>query len=102
MAQQKLSLGEAVKAVLVDAGHPMHVKEIVQRVLTSGLWSTSGKTPQDTVSARLATDIKVNGPGSDFIRTAPNTYGINPTKSAPTKHSGASPVQKNGQASGSG
>lgn len=74
---QKLSLNEAIKIVLTEVGQPLHVKEILQRILTSGLWSTSGKTPQDTISARLATDIKVNGASSAFIRTAPNTYALN-------------------------
>jgi restriction system protein len=98
MAQQKLSLAEAIKVVLNEAGHPLHVREIVQRVLKSGLWSTTGKTPLDTVSARLATDLKVNGPASTFVRTAPNTYGLNPAISVLGSHSSVISSKNMGQA----
>jgi restriction system protein len=100
MAQQKRSLSEAIKVVLKEAGQPLHVKEIVRRVLTSGLWSTSGKTPQDTVSARLASDIKVNGTSSSFVRTAPNTYGLGPTVSSPSDKPIVVPVKNSGKAPG--
>ena len=86
MGQQNLSLVEAVKVALKDAGQPLHVKEIVKRIIASGIWSTVGKTSQDTVSARLATDIKVNGAASAFVRTAPNTYGLS-NKVAPSSSS---------------
>jgi hypothetical protein len=97
MSQQKLPLVEAIKVVLNAAGQPLQVREIVQQVLKAGLWSTTGKTPLDTVSARLATDIKANGSTSVFIRTAPNIYGLNPAISSLGIDSGVTLSKNTGQ-----
>lgn len=46
----------------------MTPKEIVALVLDSGRWTTTGKTPWDTLSAALYCDIKSNGKGSRFSK----------------------------------
>lgn len=62
--------------VLQQAGTPLHVKDITDRMLSAGLWKTAGKTPSDTVSARLYTDIKKNGEASAFVKVAPQTFAL--------------------------
>ena len=66
---------DAAYEVLIAAGEPLHYREITQRALDRGLWTTTGLTPWDTVNARIAVDIKQNGEKSRFYRTAPGIYG---------------------------
>ena len=39
--------------LLQEARAPLHYREMTRRMLEQGLWQTTGKTPVDTVSARL-------------------------------------------------
>ena len=64
--------------ILEQAAEPLHYGEITKRILSQGLWHTSGKTPDETVNARLAVDIKHNGTASLFIRPSPGYYAVNP------------------------
>ncbi|MEP7115279.1 MAG: HTH domain-containing protein, partial [Ilumatobacteraceae bacterium] len=50
--------------------------QITKRVMGSGLWHTKGATPEATVNARLAMDVKTRGDSSRFIRTAPSTFAL--------------------------
>lgn len=47
-------------------------------MLDGGLWTSAGKTPAATVNARLAVDIKSKGVASRFVRTAKETFALNP------------------------
>lgn len=70
------NLLDAIEQELAAASKPLGVGEITTRLLTSGTWSTTGKTPAATVASRLAVDVKQRGPNSRFVRVAPNTYGL--------------------------
>ena len=67
---------DAAALVLKKEGGVLHVREITKRIISGGLWKTSGKTPWDTVEARLSEDINRKGKASPFIRTAPGTFGL--------------------------
>lgn len=67
---------DAAAAVLEQAGAPLHYKEITERMLAQDLWQTAGKTPWNTVNAKLAVDIKEHGALSRFQRTAPGIYAL--------------------------
>lgn len=67
---------DAVEKVLVEVRTPMRPEEITRRILEQGLWTTEGKTPDATVNARLAMDIKKHGAESRFQRSAPNTFAL--------------------------
>ena len=69
-----MGIREAVIQVLREAGEPLHAQEITERILTQGLWQTSGKTPAATVSARLYSDIKKHGDASVFKSVAAQTF----------------------------
>ena len=45
---------DAAAIVLKDANGPLHCREITERMLARKLWTTEGRTPWATVSARLA------------------------------------------------
>lgn len=68
---------KAALKILQDAGMPLHYQEISKRILAAKLWQTKGKTPDATVNAQLAVDIKKNGSASAFRRTGGGTYAIN-------------------------
>ncbi len=66
--------------VLKKAGKPLHYTEITRLALESGILETEGATPESSMNAQISVDIKNKGKGSDFIKTAPGTFTINPDK----------------------
>ncbi len=71
-----MSVLEAAKRVLEEAGSPLPVRDLTKAMLAKGYWQTQGLTPEATVQARLATDIKNRGEASAFIRSAPGRFGL--------------------------
>ena len=58
----------------MDAGRPLHYKEITQLILEQWLWKTSGRTPERTVNAQLATFILASGNNSEYQRISPGVF----------------------------
>ncbi len=77
---------EAAFKILQDATEPLHYQEITKRILAAKLWKTHGKTPDATINARLAVDIKKKGAASAFRRTSGGTYTINSSRATATPH----------------
>lgn len=71
-----MTVMEAIARVLNEAGEPLHYQEIARRAIEQGYWVTEGKTPQDTVSAQLSTDIKRKGEKSLFYKASPGIYAL--------------------------
>ena len=93
---------DAAAQVLADCPEPLRAHEITQRMLKRGLWSTTGATPAKTVEARLAVDIKHNGGGSRFVRTAPGMFSLRVRAAHDTAHSrpGSAPVPQRSSGGG--
>ena len=70
----------AALQVLTGAGKPLHYKDITKEALDKGLLETDGAKPDATMNAQLAVEIKRLGESSDFLRTGPGVFGINPKK----------------------
>src|SRR3989339_1094309 len=66
--------------ILKKAGTPLHYTEITRLALESGILETEGATPEATMGAQLIMDVKNKADGSDFIKTAPGTFALNPNK----------------------
>mgnify|MGYP001617191606 CR=1 FL=1 len=66
--------------ILKKAGTPLHYSEITRMALESGILETEGATPEATMGAQLIMDVKNKAEGSDFIKTAPGTFDLNPSK----------------------
>lgn len=66
----------AVETVLKEAGEPLHYGEITKRLLEHGLWTTTGRTPEATVNAQLAVDIKRRGENSKFRRADKGIFAL--------------------------
>jgi restriction system protein len=67
---------EAAERVLSEAGTPLPVRDLAATMLAKGYWQTQGLTPEATVQARLAMDLKTRGDASIFVRPAPGRYGL--------------------------
>jgi len=65
-----LTFLEAAAAVLRGEGKPLHYREITRLAIEAGMLNTAGKTPEDTMSARLYVDIAEHGRRSAFRRDA--------------------------------
>jgi restriction system protein len=85
---------DAAEQVLAQAGHPLHVSEITNRILAAGLWQSAGKTPAATIEARLAVDIKTKSNLSRFRRVAKRTYAL---ASTPIQATPAAPAISTGK-----
>lgn len=68
---------EAAFKVLYAAGTPLHYREITKRILEQNLWTTAGKTPWNTINARLVVDIRERGGSSRFARVGAGMYALN-------------------------
>lgn len=71
-----MTILDAAAKILKDTGGPLHVKEITQRMIETGLWVSKGKTPAHTVVSTLYMEIKKHGDLSTFVKTAPNTFAL--------------------------
>ncbi|WP_125206328.1 HTH domain-containing protein [Capsulimonas corticalis] len=67
---------DAVEQVLGEAGEPLHIFEIHRRVVAAKLWDSPGKTPDQTLHARIAVDIKKNPQTSRFQRTGRGIFAL--------------------------
>ena len=67
---------DAIETVLREAGAPLHYEAITKQVLEKGLWAATGKTPEATINARLAVDIKANRKKSRFQRTDKGMFAL--------------------------
>ena len=60
----------AAREVLKEIGHPLHYSDITEIALESGYLRSAGRTPQNTMRARLSVDVRDN-PESPFFQSAP-------------------------------
>ena len=67
---------DAAYKVLKEAKEPLSAKEITERALKSALLMSRGKTPHQSMKARLATDILRNRDKSPFKRIASGKFAL--------------------------
>lgn len=71
------SFKDAAYQILVEAGGPLHSKEITKIALKRGLLETAGKTPEATMNAQLVMDINGKGALSRFKKAGPSIFAVN-------------------------
>ena len=54
MASQEMAWRDAIRAVLQDAGTPLHYQEIIKAIHDQGLRTLTGATPERTVNSQLS------------------------------------------------
>jgi hypothetical protein len=72
----RLSGKEAAIEVLKAEGKPLHYKEICRLAIERGLYTPSGKTPEETINAQLCVALKKDPTGSPVIRVQPCIWGL--------------------------
>lgn len=77
----------SAKEILIKSKKPLHYKEITKRAEKKGLLKSEGKTPWATMNALISVDIKEKGEGSEFIRTEPGHFALNPKVVTNVSHS---------------
>ena len=70
----------AAERVLREEGGPLHYREITERALRRGYWTSEGKTPEATLNSRIAVDLQERGEESRFVRVAPGTFVLKNTR----------------------
>jgi len=65
----------AAREVLREVGHPLHYSDITEIALQSGYLQSAGRTPQNTMMARLSMDVRDN-PETLFVQVVPGVYGL--------------------------
>ena len=65
----------AAREVLGEVGHPLHYSDITEIALHSGYLQSAGRTPQNSMRARLSVDVRDN-PDTPFVQRAPGVYGL--------------------------
>ena len=75
-----MSLLDAAYEVLKTSGVPMSPADIIRPILESGMWTTKGKTPEQTLGARLYVDIKKLGVKSRFVNVGNGRFALSGVK----------------------
>ena len=65
----------AAREVLREVGHPLHYGDLTELALESGYLASAGRTPHNTMRARLSVDVRDN-PQTPFVQKAPGIYGL--------------------------
>jgi hypothetical protein len=80
---KKLSALDAAAKVLVEAGHAMNSKEMIEAMTIKGYWkSPAGRTPHATLYAAILREQTTKGTASRFKKTEPGKFAA--TKAAQT------------------
>jgi len=73
---EKMSGLDAAVKVLAEAGTPLTIKQIVERILAQSLWRTKGKTPEATMHSAISKEIKLKGADSRFQKAERGLFTI--------------------------
>lgn len=79
---QALSWHDAIQRVLGEAGEALHYSDITDRILESGLRTSTGATPAATVNSQVVMSIKRKGETSPYVRVGRGTFGLRDAVSA--------------------
>lgn len=71
-----MSALKAAEQLLRSEGKPLHYRVITRLIIECGLWQSDGKTPEATVNALIAVDIKRRGNKSRFRRVGKGIFGL--------------------------
>ncbi len=72
----------AAREVLCEVGYPLHYTDITEVALGPGHLESAGRTPQNTMRARLSVDVRDNF-DTPLAQTAPGVYCLKGTFELP-------------------
>jgi hypothetical protein len=73
---ERHSLLNLAAKVLTEAAAPLNCTEMVEKVLATGLWQTSGKTPAATLYSAILREITTKGDASRFRKAERGKFEI--------------------------
>ena len=71
-----MTFTEAAVEVLRSAGKPLHYKKITEIAIEKNLLSHVGKTPETTMSSRLATMVKKDRGDAPILKVKPGVFAL--------------------------
>jgi len=74
--EYSLTLLEAAYRILREAKKPLTCQDIVDRAFKKKLHRSSGATPQNTLNAALATEIKTKGKHARFVKVGRGLFSV--------------------------
>lgn len=74
--ERKPTLLDAAVRVLREAGEPMGVKPMVERIIAAGWWSTQGKTPEATLYSAIIREIGSRDGKARFQKTGRGRFAL--------------------------
>jgi len=74
--EYSLTLLEAAYRILREAKKPLTCQNIVDRAFKKKLHRSSGATPQNTLNAALATEIKTKGEHARFVKVGRGLFSV--------------------------
>lgn len=76
--EKRLSAIDAAAKVLAAATEPMNAKQLIDAIVTQGLWtSPAGKTPHATLYSAILREIKAKGTSARFTKTERGKFAAN-------------------------
>jgi len=72
--QVRNSLLNLAAKVLFEAGEPMTCKEMVEKVLATGLWQTKGRTPSSTLYSAVLRECQSKGAAARFRKVGKGKF----------------------------
>lgn len=75
-AKEGMSASDAAFKVLKDAGKPLNKNEITEKIMSKGWWTSTGKTPSDTVKAQMIVEIHRKGKDSRFKKAGRGLFTL--------------------------
>jgi hypothetical protein len=73
---ERNSLLNLAAKILAEAGTALHCKEMVEKVLATGLWTTKGRTPAATLYSAILREITTKGDASRFRKAERGKFEI--------------------------
>ena len=97
-----MTFTEAAVEVLRSVGKPLHYKKITEIAIEKNLLSHVGKTPETTMSSRLATMVKKDRGDAPIIKVKPGVFALRDSAEEPeeddtTAESDAPEVAESGE-----
>jgi len=72
--KERHSLLNLAAKVLAEAHEPLNCRQMVEKVLASGLWKSEGKTPAATLAAAILRECKQKGDQARFRKVGPGKF----------------------------
>lgn len=88
-----MTFTEAAVEVLRTAGKPLHYKEITEIAIERNLLSHVGKTPETTMSSRLATMVKKDRGDAPILKVKPGVFALRESPDDLLEDAGSTPPE---------